>query len=201
MAIFPMASMSGQTFYGSIVGTVTDQTGAAVSGSTITLTNLATGERRTGSADSEGAYRFVNLVPGTYRMAMEHPGFRRYTRDQIQVNVEAAVRVDVALEVGDVNQSVEVEATAPLLQTESGSLSQIVQARSVQELPLNGRNVLNLVQVVPGVVPQGSSDGNLTGKNVFAAGNFQIGGGTANQSASYFDGVPMNDTYGNIVAI
>jgi hypothetical protein len=66
---------------------------------------------------------------------------------------------------------------------------------------LNGRNVLNLVAMVPGVVPQGSSDGSLTGKNVFAAGNYQIGGGTANQNASLFDGVPMTTTYGNIVAL
>ena len=62
-------------------------------------------------------------------------------------------------------------------------------------------NVLNLVGLVPGVVPQGSSDGSLTGKNVFAAGNYQIGGGAANQSATYLDGVPVNDTYGNIVAL
>jgi hypothetical protein len=195
------APMMSQSFYGSIVGTVTDQSGATITGATVTLVNIATSETRTTQLDESGSYRFVNLVPGTYRVAIEQPGFRRYTRDQIQVNVEAAVRVDVGLEVGDVNQSVEVTAAAPLLQTENTSLSQVVQSRSVQELPLNGRNVLNLVQIVPGVVPQGSSDGSLTGKNVFAGGNFQIGGGTANQSAAYYDGVPMNDTYGNIVAI
>jgi hypothetical protein len=71
----------------------------------------------------------------------------------------------------------------------------------VEELPLNGRNVLNLAAMAPGVVLQGSADGNLTGKNVFSAGNFQIGGGTANQSASFLDGVPVNITYGNIVAL
>src|SRR5205823_14344268 len=87
------------------------------------------------------------------------------------------------------------------MQTEQANLSQVVGSRAVQELPLNGRNVLNLVSLTPGVVPQGSSDGNLTGKNVFAAGNYQIGGGTANQSATYLDGVPVNDTYGNIVAL
>ena len=72
----------------------------------------------------------------------------------------------------------------------------------MQELPLNGRNVLNLIAVAPTVVPQGSSDGSLTGKNVFAAGNYQIGGGVANQSASFYDGVPLQDmSYGNIVAL
>ena len=105
------------------------------------------------------------------------------------------------MEVGDVTQQIEVSAAAPLLQTENASLSQVVGTRSVQELPLNGRNILNLVNLVPGVVPQGSSDGNLTGKNVFAAGNYQIGGGTANQSVTLFDGVPVNITYGNVTAL
>ena len=73
---------------------------------------------------------------------------------------------------------------------------------AVQELPLNGRNVLNLITVAPTVVPQGGSEGSLTGKNVFAAGNYQIGGGVANQSASLYDGVPLQDTaYGNIVVL
>jgi hypothetical protein len=112
------------------------------------------------------------------------------------------VRVDVAMQVGDVNQAVEVTAVAPLMQTESANLSQVVQGRAVEQTPLNGRNVLNLVALVPGgVVPQGSSEGSLTGKNVFAAGNYQIGGGIANQSATYLDGVPVNETYGNIVAL
>ena len=69
-------------------------------------------------------------------------------------------------------------------------------------MPLNGRNVLNLISLAPSVVPQGGADGSLTGKNVFAAGNYQIGGGTANQSASFFDGVTVQDTaYGNIVVL
>jgi len=180
---------------------VNDTSGAVIQGATATITNAGTGERRTATTAADGAYRFVNLVPGTYRVEFEQKGFKRYTRDQVQVNVEAAVRVDVNMEVGEVTQSVEVTAEAALLQTENASLSQVMASRSVQELPLNGRNVLNLVQLVPGVVPQGSSDGNLTGKNVFAAGNYAIGGGTANQSASYFDGVPVNCTYGNIVAL
>ena len=195
------APLLGQTFYGSIVGTVNDQSGGALQGATVTVTNNATGERRVITSASDGTYRLVNLVPGNYRVDVEQSGFRRYTRDQIAVNVEAAVRIDVAMQVGAVTESVEVTATAPLMQTETANLSQVVSARSVQELPLNGRNVLNLVALAPGVVPQGSSEGNLTGKNVFAGGNYQIGGGTANQSATYFDGVPVNDTYGNIVAL
>lgn len=191
----------GQTFYGSLVGTVTDSSGAVIQGAAATLTNTGTGERRTSPTGADGIYRFVNLVPGNYKMEVEHAGFKHYTQDQILVNVEATVRADVAMQVGEVTQSFQVTAEAALLQTENASLSQVVTARTVQELPLNGRNVLNLVTMVPGVVPQGSSDGSLTGKNVFAAGNYQIGGGTANQSATLYDGIPMTTTYGNLVAL
>ena len=200
--VFVLAvSLYAQTFYGSIVGDVKDSSGAAITEAKITLTNTGTGERRTADSDASGGYRFVNLVPGSYRIEIEKTGFKRYTRDQIPVEVEAAARIDASLEVGDVSQAVEVTASAPLLQTENASISQVVNARSVVELPLNGRNVLNLVSLSPSVVPQGSSDGNLTGKNVFAAGNYQIGGGTANESAEFFDGIPVNITYGNIVAL
>src|SRR5712691_9802464 len=195
------ASVSGQTFYGSIVGTVTDASSAAVQGATVALSNNGTSERKSAETDAAGAYRFVNLVPGNYKVEVERPGFERYARDQIVVAVESAVRVDLAMQVGDVSQTVEVTAAVPLMQTENASLSQVVQGRAIEETPLNGRNVLNLVALAPGVVPQGSSEGSLTGKNVFAAGNYQIGGGTANQSATYLDGVPVNDSYGNIVAL
>jgi len=191
-----------QTFYGSIVGTVTDPSTASVRGASVTLTNNGTGEHRTAASGTDGGFQFVNLVPGNYRLDVELHGFKRYTRDAIPVNVEGAVRVDVSMQVGDVNQSVVVEATAPLIQTENAVLSQVVGGRSVQELPLNGRNVMNLVALVPGVVPQGATEGaSLTGKNVFAAGNYQIGGGAANQNANFFDGVPLNTGFGDIVAL
>ncbi|MBV8904072.1 MAG: carboxypeptidase regulatory-like domain-containing protein, partial [Acidobacteriia bacterium] len=193
--------LPGQTFYGSIVGEVKDASEAPIAGATITVTNTGTSERRTGASDTNGNYRFVNLVPGTYRVDIQAQGFKHYTRDLIRVDVEASVRIEASLEIGDVSQEVEVSAASPLLQTENASLSQVVSAAAVQALPLNGRNVLNLVELVPGVVPQGLADGNPTGKNVFAAGNYQIGGGTANQSAAYYDGAPLNITYGNIMAL
>ena len=190
-----------QTFYGSVLGTITDSSGANMAGAKVTITNNSTSERRDATAGNDGGYRFVNLIPGTYHIDVEQTGFKRYSRDGIGVAVEASVRIDVAMQLGDISQQVEVTSATPLLQTENASLSQVVGARSVEELPLNGRNVLNLAAISPGVVLQGSADGNLTGKNVFSAGNFQVGGGTANQSATYLDGVPVNITYGNIVAL
>ena len=89
-----------------------------------------------------------------------------------------------------------------MLQTENASIGIVMESSRIRQLSLNGGNVLNLITLAPSVVPQGGSEGSLTGKNVFAAGNYQIGGGTANQSASYFDGVTVQDSaYGNIVVL
>jgi len=197
-----MQILNGQAFQGSIVGTVTDPSNAALTGAPVVLVNLGTQERRQSQTSADGSYQFLNLLPGTYRITVEMAGFKRAIREPIEVSVSAAVRSDIGMELGDVNQSVEVQAAAPLLQTENSNLSQVVSGRAVQDLPVNGRNILNLMALVPGVVPQGSTEGNaLTGKNVFAAGNYQVGGGMANQAASYFDGVPLNAGIGNLTIL
>ena len=197
----PLSAMS-QSFYGSLVAVVEDPQGGVMPGASIVLVNTATSERREGVSAEDGTYRFVNLVPGTYRLEVELTGFQRYVRDQIQVSVQTTPRIAVTLQLGSLQETISVSGEAPQLQTESASVGTIVGTRAVQELPLNGRNVLNLITVAPTVVPQGGSEGSLTGKNVFAAGNYQIGGGVANQSATLYDGVPLQDTaYGNIVVL
>src|SRR5918994_997012 len=196
------APAATQSFYGSLIRVIQDGQGGVIPGATVVLTNTATNERREGVTGEDGAYRFVNLVPGTYRLEVELPGFQRYVRDQIVVNVQSTPRIEATLQLGSLEETVSVTGEAPLLQTENASVGTVVGSRAVQELPLNGRTVLNLIAVAPTVVPQGGSEGSLTGKNVFAAGNYQIGGGVANQSASLYDGVPLQDmAYGNIVVL
>jgi len=109
----------GQTFYGSIVGSVTDASSSAMPQAGVTLTNLGTGERRTMQADASGNYQFVNLVPGQYKVEVEKAGFRHFVREPIAVEVQSAVRIDVSMQIGDVNQVVEVAAQTPLLQPEN----------------------------------------------------------------------------------
>jgi hypothetical protein len=202
ITIIAPSRATSQAFQGSVVGSVFDASGAAMASASVSLTNLGTQERRQVQSGADGSYQFLNLVPGTYRVTVELQGFKRAVREPVEVSVSSAVRADVSMEIGDLSQSVEVEALAPLLQTENSNLSQVVSARAVQDLPVNGRNILNLMALVPGVVPQGSTEGNaLTGKNVFAAGNYQVGGGMANQAASYFDGVPMNAGIGNLTIL
>ncbi|HSU56720.1 MAG TPA: carboxypeptidase-like regulatory domain-containing protein, partial [Candidatus Dormibacteraeota bacterium] len=195
MALTPVAGLS-QNVYGTIAGTVTDATAAVVGSANMTLTNLDTGEARNIQTDASGNYTFVNILPGRYRLETEKIGFKKFLREPIVVQIESGLRIDVALEVGEITQTVEVSSEVPLLQPETNSLGQVVETRTVTDLPLNGRNPLALVGLVAGVVPQGapsagnSSMGSPVGANPFAAGDFQIGGGMAGQSQILIDGVP-----------
>jgi Carboxypeptidase regulatory-like domain/TonB dependent receptor-like, beta-barrel len=197
-----------QSTYGSLVGVVRDGRGSVIPDAKVTLTNTGTQQAQTVMTGSLGSYQFVNLLPGQYQVAIEKAGFKRKVLDNLQVTVQAALRADATLDIGEVTQTVEVSTQAALLQTEQTSLSQAIEGRTVKEMPLNGRNVLNLVGLVPGVIPQGASTGNPVGNqnggsttNPNGWGNYQIGGGQANQSASYYDGAPLNVSYVNSVIL
>lgn len=197
----------GQTFYGSIAGTVLDASGGAVPGAAVTLTNLGTSEKRAMQSDPSGSYTFVNLVPGRYRIDAEKSGFKHFTREPVIVEVQNALRIDISMEVGAVTQTVEVTAATPLLQPQTSDLGQVVESRTITDMPLNGRNPLALVAISAGVVPQGqpsagnSSMGNPVGANPFALGDFQIGGGMAGQNAIFLDGAPVHGAYLNVVTL
>jgi Carboxypeptidase regulatory-like domain/TonB dependent receptor len=197
VAVFSPPLLAQSTF-GSIVGAVTDSSGAAIADAQLTVTNLGTSEKRTQNTGSDGLYSFVNLFPGRYKIDVEKTGFKRFTRPEAVVEVNQSARIDVTLQVGDVTQTVEVSAETPLLQSETSSLGQVIDQREANELPLNGRNVFNLAELAPSVVPQGSTLGNIVGKNPFDLGNFQIGGSFANQGAEYLDGQPLNIGYINV---
>jgi len=193
--------LDSQTTFGSIVGTITDPSGAPISDAQVTITNLATSETRNAPTNSEGLYQFVNLTPGNYRVQVGKQGFTKAGREPVNVAVQSTARIDVALQVGDVTQTVEVRAETPLIQAEASSLGTVVDQRQVNELPLNGRNPMSLAALSPSVVPQGQSGTTPTGTNPFAWGNYQIGGGVANQSQVYLDGAPVNGAYLNITAM
>jgi hypothetical protein len=201
-------SVRSQTIYGSMAGTITDPSGGVIQGASITITNLGTMEKRGITSDAAGGYRLVNLAPGRYRVDVEVTGFKHFTRDSVLVEVQSALRIDVSMQVGQLTEVVEVSSASPLLQTESGTLSQIVESRTVTEMPLNGRNVMNLIALTPGVIPQGSSSGSALGNqhgatysNPAGWGNYQIGGGAAGQSAQFLDGVPMNVSLNNGIVL
>jgi len=198
MVVSASPALYAQSTYGSIAGSVTDNSGAAVTAANVTLTNLGTQEKRTQSSGSDGLYTFVNLFPGQYRIDVEKQGFKHFVQTPVTVDVQQNTRVDAALQVGEVSQVVEVTSETPLLQSETSSLGTVVDQREANELPLNGRNIFNLATITPSVIPQGSTEGNVVGKNPFDFANYQIGGAFANEGGEYLDGQPLNIGYINL---
>jgi hypothetical protein len=142
-------SLIGQTL-GDVSGQVADPSGAGVPNSTVTLTNTATNAARTAETNEQGLYTFTSVPPGTYNLKVEHPGFKT-TTSNVEVQVQQSVRLDLTLQVGQVSESVEVSATAALLQAENATVGTVVETKSIVELPLNGREYLNLVTLSPNV--------------------------------------------------
>src|SRR5580698_4940854 len=191
-------SLHGQSTFGTVDGSVIDSSGAAVAGAQVTLTNTGTQEKRVQPTGNEGLYSFVNVVPGNYRLDIEKAGFKHFTRNDVVVQVQQDTHIDATLPVGQVTETVEVTAETPLLQVETSSLGQVVEQRKTNELPLNGRNIFNLITISPAAVAQGGSGGTPVGQNPFSWGNYQVGGSFANESAEYLDGQPLNIGYINL---
>ena len=197
----PVAAPAQNLIFGSLSGTLTDSAGAVIPGAGVTLISEGTDERRSVKTDAGGFYQFLNLQPANYRLEAEATGFKRFVRTGITLGVNQTAQIDVRMEVGTVNESVEVTAGTPLLEPQTSSLGQVVDERKVRDLPLNGRNPLALVALTPAVIPQSGSQNSPAGQNPLSPGNFQIGGGTANQSQAYLDGAPLNLTYVNLIAL
>jgi hypothetical protein len=194
---------SAQTTFGSVSGTITDSSGSAIPDAQVTLTSLATGATQTVTTSGDGLYSFVNLNPGDYRLDAQKDGFKHYKREPVTVQVQQAVRIDPALEVGAVTQTVEVTAETPLLTPTDTSLGQVINERETNEIPLNGRNVFSLITLSPAAVAGGNGQGGSTGgsqvgPNPFSWGNYQVGGSFGNESAEYLDGQPVNIGYINL---
>jgi hypothetical protein len=145
---------------GGIVGLVTDPAGARVSGAQVTVTNLAANQSISVTTDENGQYAADLLRIGTYSITVEKPGFQKAVQSNVDVGVNQTARVDIALRVGSATESVQVTAAAPLLQTEASSLGTIETERRISELPLNGRNFIQLAYLGPG------ANGGQTGTNV-----------------------------------
>jgi hypothetical protein len=184
-----------------VTGLVADTSGSAVPDASVDINDVSTGILTTGKTNAEGLYRIRGLVPGVYRIQVTRSGFKSAIKEGIVLHIQDQVALDFTLQVGEVNQSVTVSGGAPLLQTQTSSLSEVIEGRTVQDTPLNGRNVMNLVTLVPGVVAQGGTQGNTINTNTNGWGNYQIGGGMANQSATYVDGAPVNTSYVNSVSL
>jgi Carboxypeptidase regulatory-like domain len=190
-----------QTTSGTILGNLTDQSGAVIPDTPVTLINTGNADTRQTTTNQAGFYQFVNIPPGTYRLTVTKEGFKTTTREPIDVQVEGSVQIDLALEVGSQTQNVNVSASTPLIQAETTTLGTVVDQRQTNEIPLNGRNAMNLASLVPSVVPLAGAMANQTGSNPFEWGNYQIGGGFSNESITFIDGSPINTGYLNLTGL
>ena len=156
--LFSCVSAFAQGGAGRIVGTITDQTGGAISGATVTILDVARGTTRTLTTEDSGTYNAPNLLPGTYRVRAEFKGFRVTERANIILEVGQEIRVDLTLQPGEQAQTITVTEALPLVETTNAELGGTLNSDIVNNLPMNGRNFANLLQLRPGVTiyPGGS---------------------------------------------
>lgn len=171
LAGFGAPASLAQTTATEILGLVKDSSGAVVAGAQITITRVATGLHLTKMTDQSGEYVFPLLEIGQYTVRAEKAGFRAQTVTELRLETQQKARVDFALSVGNVTESVEVVATGAVLETENSTVGQVIENKRIVDLPLNGRNLIHLAAMVPGV-QYGSRSGGADGQ-----GGFPIPGG------------------------
>ena len=154
LAAFTTPTFAQQVF-GSIFGTVTDASGAAVANAKVTITDASKGTKFEVTTDANGNYNKGQLVPDTYKVEIEAAGFQRVVSNEIPVQVDASARYDAALKVGEVTTEVEVLAVAPLLQSDRADISQTFTSKEIGELPNIGRNVQSMELLQPGTAKLG----------------------------------------------
>lgn len=189
------APMFGQRTSGSISGQVTDASGAAIPNATVTLVNKSLGINQTVTTNGQGEYTFPDVQIGTYEVDVTAPSFRSFAATGVVVNVSTATRTDAHLAAGGANETVTVSADQIQVQTESGSLGNIVDGTQVKELPLNGRSFVELTQLGPGV----SAANNFDSKNKGLQGgvDFSVNGNPTTNNLFLVDGANDNDVGSN----
>ena len=151
---FFVSTADAQVLYGSIVGSVSDESGASIPGASVSIMNTATGDSREGETSADGLYNFVNVQEGSYDVSVTAEGFSAHTSAGAIVTANTVTRVDVGMQIGQVTEQITVEATAARLQTEKASTSAEITSSAVTQLPLPGfRNYQTLVNLVPGATP------------------------------------------------
>src|SRR5436305_6343187 len=171
-----------QSITSRITGTVTDSSGASVVGAKVDARNVETNEHSNTRTDADGAYSLLNLKPGGYELEINAPGFKRYVRRGIGLQLEQETRLNVSLEVGQIDQAVTVEANVPALETTSSTIGAVVNNRAILNLPLDTRNVFSLIYLTPGV--SGSIGNNHNSLS------YSVNGSRTSLMENMVDGVP-----------
>ena len=176
-----------------INGTVTDETGLAVPGAEVKLTQTATGQVRTALSGSTGSYILPSLPVGPYRMEVTKGGFAKYVQSGLSLQVASNPTIDISLKVGGVTESVQVEATATQVETQATGVGQVIDNTRVVELPLNARNSQQLIMLAGAAV----SGGNQSSNRGYPVQLISVGGGLNNGLTYVLDGATHNEPYIN----
>jgi hypothetical protein len=190
------ASGYSQTVRGTILGTVTDASGAVVRSAKVTVVQTATGLSRTELTNGEGEYSIPQLPVGPYRVTVEQTGFKKAEQTGIELRVDDKLRIDVTLALGQLSETVAVEATAPVVNTDSATVGNVVDNKKVTELPLNGRNFLQLNLLVPG-----ANQGVKGSQNQTQGGSISVNGAREQANNFLLDGMDNNDLAINQYAV
>jgi len=188
LAMLLAASSYSQDARGTVLGRVTDSSGATVPGADVRITNSKTGVSASAKTNDAGNFSLPYLISGTYTLTSEADGFKKWVRNEIQVRINDSVAVNIALQLGATTETIEVKDTTPLLSTAEASLGQVIDERRVLELPLFAGNAMDLVHLAPGTV----NGTNLRlRKAAFnsAPSTFSTDGGGNNQNEFSIDGV------------
>jgi len=189
--LFPSGAFA-QSSSATLTGIAKDSSGGVLPGVSISAKNVATNETRTTVTEIDGLYRITNLPRGTYEVKAELPGFKTLAQADLLLTVGETVRLDFTMEVGGVSETIQVQAHSPLVNTEEGRLSYLVDEKRVAELPLNGRNAFQLMELQPGA---SANPGNavLGGS---AGGNTAFVNGQSNRANNFLlDGTDNNDQF------
>jgi hypothetical protein len=196
--VLTTASLVAQTFRGTILGTVTDPSGAVISGAKVTVRNVGTGLERTTQTSADGSYSVPELPVGTYTVSISQSGFQTSVTTGVTVDVASERRVDAQLKTGKVAETVEVSGeTLPQVETTTDVLGGTFTANTVKDLPVNGRDYQKLIYLTPGIA--GSPDQITDSPGSF--GVFSMNGARGRSNNFLLDGTDMNDGYRNDPAI
>jgi len=187
-----------QSTGGRIRGTVTDSTGGAIAAAKLTITNEANGTQRETETGTNGEYLFLEVPVGTYDVAVNQPGFKKYLRKGVVVNLNEVVGLDITIQVGGATEIVEVTGTPPLVDTTSTQLGAVVGERAVSQLPLAQRDAYQLLQLQPGVQSQVGLD-TVYGSD--RAGVVSVNGGRGRDNNFTVNGGDGNDQFAGLPAI
>jgi len=194
------AALVAQTITGSVTGTVTDTSGAAMPNVKVSATNVATGVGFPAQTNAAGVYSIGFLPPGAYNVSAEAAGFKKSVLGPFDLEVNQIARVDIAMEVGDFTQAVDVIAVAPILQTESTATGDTITSTKLTSLPLNGRNFASLLILIPGAITTYPPNMSTSGRFQGSGSRPQVNGNREQTNNFLLDGVDVNELANNRIA-